>query len=111
VIPFTINEFPFWSFLFSDLHAHVIALPFSVLLLGMIASYLLARPSRSATGRGERLSFSDSGKNFIQRCLSPDHEERIARPLFYLLIAFVFGTIACINPWDMPFCALVLGAG
>lgn len=82
IIPFTINEFPFWSFLFADLHAHVIALPLSVLFLGLIASLFLARPAE---------------------------QPRAANPLFYLLLAFVFGTISCVNPWDMPACALMLG--
>jgi uncharacterized membrane protein/4-amino-4-deoxy-L-arabinose transferase-like glycosyltransferase len=40
VIPYTINEFPFWSFLYSDLHAHVIDLPIVLLGLGAAASLL-----------------------------------------------------------------------
>ena len=32
----TINEFPFWTFLFSDLHAHMISLAFQVTLLGIL---------------------------------------------------------------------------
>jgi YYY domain-containing protein len=88
VIPFTINEFPFWSFLFADLHPHVIAMPLTVLLLGLLASFFLEQKAGGVCRR----------------------EELPGRLLFYLLAAFVFGTIACVNPWDMPVCALVLGA-
>ena len=35
VIPYTINEFPFWSHLFADLHPHLIGMPFTVLFLAL----------------------------------------------------------------------------
>ena len=41
IIPETINEFPFFSFLYADLHAHVMALPFTLLTLGIAANFLL----------------------------------------------------------------------
>ena len=46
IIPFTINEFPFWSFLYADFHAHVIDLPFVLLGLGVAASLLNSANSR-----------------------------------------------------------------
>jgi YYY domain-containing protein len=44
VIPDTINEFPSFSFILGDLHAHVLALPFTVLALGFALQVALHGP-------------------------------------------------------------------
>ena len=52
VIPGTINEFPWFSFLLGDLHAHVLALPFTVVALGFALQVVLAGPRGDAVLRG-----------------------------------------------------------
>ena len=52
VIPGTINEFPWFSFLLGDLHAHVLALPFTVVALGFALQVALAGPRGDAVLRG-----------------------------------------------------------
>ncbi|MBN1888730.1 MAG: glycosyltransferase family 39 protein [Thermoflexales bacterium] len=42
-----INEFPFFTFLYSDLHAHMIAFPLTVLMLGIGLGWALRRQWRS----------------------------------------------------------------
>ena len=42
-----INEFPFFTFLYSDLHAHMIAFPLTVLMLGIALGWALRRQWRS----------------------------------------------------------------
>ncbi len=86
IIPFTINEFPFWSFVFADLHPHVMDMPITIGMLGtLVALWLTPRASSVDTAI-----------------------VRAQRWLLYLLAAFIFGTIACVNPWDMPVYALLL---
>jgi YYY domain-containing protein len=82
VIPYTINEFPFWSFLYADVHAHVIDLPIVILIVGLGAS-LLVRARR------------DGGR---------------WRPALSTLAlgALALGATWCVNTWDLPFCAALL---
>ncbi|HKV59514.1 MAG TPA: DUF2298 domain-containing protein [Ktedonobacteraceae bacterium] len=91
IIPFTINEFPFWSFLFADLHPHVIDMPVTIFMLGIVAAIMASGESiLHHDGDGLRLKWS-------------------SLPL-YALAAFIFGSLACINPWDMPVYALLTAA-
>ena len=49
-----INEFPFFTFLYADLHAHLIALPLTLLALGLVVGWV-ARPE-GHEGRPARLA-------------------------------------------------------
>jgi YYY domain-containing protein len=51
VIDGTINEFPWFSFLLGDLHAHVLALPFTLLALAFALQVALAGPRLAPRGR------------------------------------------------------------
>ena len=52
VIPDTINEFPWFSMLLGDLHAHVLAIPFTLVALAFALQALLAGPRGDAVWRG-----------------------------------------------------------
>ncbi|HEY1390484.1 MAG TPA: DUF2298 domain-containing protein [Ktedonobacterales bacterium] len=76
VIPFTINEFPFWSFLYADLHAHLIDLPIVVLIIAACGSLL-----RGATIFGQ-------------------HWRSVVPTL--AVVALALGAAWCTNTWDLP---------
>jgi YYY domain-containing protein len=80
IINGTINEFPFWSFLYADLHAHVIDLPIITIGLGAAASLIM----------------------------TPATEERRLPWGTLLLAALAVGAMACINTWDAPTYGLVI---
>lgn len=42
-IPFTIHEFPSYSFVVSDLHGHVLDIPFVLLTIGLVFAFILNR--------------------------------------------------------------------
>ncbi len=78
VIPFTINEFPLWSFLFADLHPHMIGIPFTILFLGLACNLVAGYGSPwMAEGRWEGI-------------------------LAFLALPLTLGALGVINTWDLP---------
>ncbi len=80
VIDKTINEFPAFSFLLSCFHAHVLALAFTILAIGMAFNLFLEPAGKgfSAFGRGWQL------------------------PLTLGMTALVLGGLFTMNGWDFP---------
>ena len=71
-----ITEFPFWTFLFADPHAHMIVIPFTLLAAGLSLSLVLDPKALSSGWK------------------------RAVLPLAVLGIAV--GSLAAINTWDYP---------
>ncbi|MDO8689790.1 MAG: DUF2298 domain-containing protein, partial [Dehalococcoidia bacterium] len=69
----SITEFPFFTFLFADLHAHLIGLPFTLLALGSILS-------------------------LTQGWVKP----RLGRVAQTFVVALSLGALWVINSWDFP---------
>ncbi len=126
VIPATINEFPFFSFLFADLHPHMIGIPFTVLFLSLAYNWLRPenrRMSEYPTGHrsaNERIGESantlpGTGQRMMNNAssISPFAiRHSLIRPfLRWLALPFVLGAVAVINTWDLPtYLGLMLAA-
>ena len=82
-LDYTITEFPFFSFLLGDLHAHVSSLPFLVLNL--------------ALGLNLFVSSDRLGLGWLRR-----------NPWEVFAITLSLGSLAFINIWDFPVFALLL---
>ena len=84
-LDYTITEFPFFSFLLGDLHSHVLALPFVILVLSLALNLL-----HSAGPLGPRWL--------------------LRNPCEAGTLALSLGALAFINSWDFPVYAAILGA-
>ncbi len=78
-----ITEFPFFTFLFGDLHAHMMAIPFALLSVGLSLSLAL----RIRDGAGV-----------------------VPRAAHLLALALVVGSLRAINTWDYPTQLAIAGA-
>ena len=86
-----ITEFPFFTALFADLHAHFIALPFTLLALGVALAFALGRSAR----------------------VSPwDWRARLDRNhlLLLLVASLVVGALRIMHTWDFPTYFAVMAA-
>jgi YYY domain-containing protein len=76
-----IDEFPFFSYLLSDLHPHVLAMPFALLAIGVSLNFFLGADQ-----------FLAKFKN-IQGWM---------KSWSFWLTALILGSLAFINTWDFP---------
>ena len=77
IIPGTINEFPFFSFLLGDLHAHLMSLPFVLLCLAFSLNILNIKESL--------------GLSWLKRNILP-----------FLIMIICLGAVGTIHTWDLP---------
>jgi len=76
-----IHEFPFFSYLLSDLHPHMLAMPFVLLALGLCLNLFLGAKDYFQTG--------ESVFKWLKRW-------------DFWFITLVLGSLAFINTWDFP---------
>ncbi len=81
-LDYTITEFPFFSFLLGDLHAHMLALPFLIVVVALGLNYFC--------------NDKKAGPRWV-----------LTNPLESAAIALALGSLAFINTWDYPVFALV----
>jgi YYY domain-containing protein len=74
VIPFTINEFPYFSFVHGDLHSHMLAIPFYLMVLSFLLNIYFRKNTNQVFGNG------------------------LVFLIFSLSLGFLFPT----NSWDFP---------
>ena len=80
-----ITEFPFFTFLFADLHAHLMALPFTLLVIG--AALAVVMRARAAARVGGRLAGTGWGVMDIAQVA---------------VLGIAVGALRPLNTWDYP---------
>ena len=94
-----ITEFPFFTFLFADLHAHLMALPFTVLVIGLALAVVLASIRR--TPARHESTKSDS-RTVVSALITMRRAVFSGEALRLVLLGIVIGSLRLLNTWDWP---------
>jgi len=78
IVPYSVHEFPFWSFIFLDLHAHLLNLPFLLMTLQIGLNWLFSTP------------------------MPRQNIASLSTLLRLTAYALIIGTLAVISSWDYP---------
>lgn len=109
----TINEFPYWSFLFADLHPHLIDMPFTLLATLLALNLAFAGPFRRLARRATRRheAGAQSVGERVKSALQWLWGRGWAGVLTFGVTAITLGTLVAVNSWDYPtFLAVISGA-
>lgn len=96
----TIHEFPAYSFVQGDLHAHVVNISFVLTLLAVLFAWLLWRKDRMKK-TVEKGVANESLKTLLVRELLSPH---------IIMLSFLIGIFQMTNYWDFPIYFVVSGA-
>ena len=98
-----ITEFPFFTFLFADLHAHMMAIPFTVLAIGLSLAVVLSavKPTKSLPPRWGKVRM---GVSFTLATFASASTLRLA------VLGIAVGSLALLNTWDLPTYLIVAAA-
>lgn len=104
VIEGTVNEFPYFSMLFADLHPHMMAVPFSllamVLALGVVASHMWPAETRAPIETGYPV-FGIAGG--VRYWLARVQWGPVVDRFWLIVLAGMFtGMLYPLNTWDYP---------
>jgi YYY domain-containing protein len=111
IIHQTINEFPFWSFLFADFHPHLIDMPFTMLLAGLAMNLAFAGPFRRREHAimPVRLGAGRWLKLHLRDALGWMWGDGWSGALLFAIMAVILGTLFATNSWDWPTFAGICG--
>ncbi|MBO4449084.1 MAG: hypothetical protein J5777_00700 [Clostridiales bacterium] len=93
---YTIEEFPFYSYLIGDLHAHVI----SMMLVILIACLLLALINSASYPDSREMKVFRSLKNIIPQAGNSTSEFKVTLTLPFIMSSVLLGVAQMTNYWD-----------
>lgn len=99
-IPFTIHEFPIYSFVVSDLHGHVLDIPFVLLVIALLF-LVMSKAETTNSKRAQKSTPHNSNwfriLDFMNRNLFENWKFEIGT---LLLISFLLAVMYMTNAWD-----------
>ncbi|MEA2573093.1 MAG: hypothetical protein QOH93_391, partial [Chloroflexia bacterium] len=105
IVSHTINEFPYWTFLFADLHPHLIDMPFTIMAVlftqNLLFSGAYRKPLLLAYGT-DRLSWWQAARLRVTSILGWLWGSGAAGVVTIALMALNLGALLVINSWDFP---------
>jgi YYY domain-containing protein len=102
-----IDEFPFFSFLLGDVHPHVLALPFVLLVLGLALNVLLNPPQTPSPGISDLPGPLPGAGKSPWTAGRRGQISHLATSAFggwtqFLIYALCLGALGFLNTWDSP---------